>query len=100
MADRADAVLAAHAERFRGEGWADALFRFADGSVTEAALLARASTPAERCEATFLAGSMRLAAGDRAGARALFEQTEQTRVYEYFEYVGARQRLRQLAASR
>ncbi len=100
QADRADAVLAAHAERFRGEGWADALFRFADGSVTEAALLARASTPAERCEATFLAGSMRLAAGDRAGARALFEQTEQTRVYEYFEYVGARQRLRQLAASR
>ena len=42
---------------------------------------------------------LRLAAGDRAGARALFEQTEQTRVYEYFEYIGARQRLRQLPAT-
>ncbi|MFK7989816.1 MAG: tetratricopeptide repeat protein [Sandaracinaceae bacterium] len=76
-----------------GDGWSSKLAAFGHADMNDEQLIAAATTPGERAEAYFYAGSRSLAAGDSAAARARFEQVIETRMVSFFEYAMAQELL-------
>jgi hypothetical protein len=79
------------ADLSRGDDWWAKLARFASGALSYDELLAQASDLGERTEAHFYEGARRLAAGDTAGARALFQLVLDTHMVNFYEYAMAQE---------
>ena len=78
--------------------WSGALARFGIGDLAYEGLVRRAGGSGERTEAHFYEGTRRLAAGDLAGARALFERVLALGMVSFFEHTMAFQLLAALPA--
>jgi tetratricopeptide (TPR) repeat protein len=76
-----------------GAAWWARLAKLGAGALPYDDLLGEASSVGERAEAHFYEGARRLAAGDRAGARALFERTLETHMVSFYEYIMAQELL-------
>jgi tetratricopeptide (TPR) repeat protein len=83
-----DGVLKDVAE---GDSWSAQLARLALGEIGYAQLLQRATDAGERTEAHFYEGTRRLAAGDREGAREMFEKVLQSHMVNFYEYTMAQE---------
>jgi len=85
--------------------WAQTLYQYLTGEIDEAALLAQAEKqhaepPAgQKCEAYFFIGEMRLARGDKTGARDYLEKCVSTKQKSHNEYGLARAELARLDAA-
>ena len=85
------------------ERWPAVVARHFLGRATVEEVLAEVDAPAaderaeRQCEAYFYLGAARLIAGDRQGAKRLFEDTVATGVVRFVEYVGATVELRRMA---
>lgn len=67
--------------------WYEHLEKFASGEIDGGQLLAAAGDSRKnRCEAGYYLGMAELAAGRRDAARNFFQQSTQTRVFNYFEF--------------
>ncbi len=88
-------VLTTLREQTETSGWSGKLARFGVGDLPYSELLRAAQTPGEEVEAHFYEGARRIEAGDRDGARALFERVLQTQMIEFYEYTMARSLLAQ-----
>lgn len=78
------------------EVWSGALARFGVGDLAYAGLVRRADGTGEQTEAHFYEGARRLAAGDMAGARSLFERVVALGMVSFFEHTMAFQLLSEL----
>jgi tetratricopeptide (TPR) repeat protein len=74
-----------------GESWSGKLAAFGAGRIIYAELLEQASGAGEQTEAHFYEGVRLLRAGDRAGARAKFEQVLGTHMVNFYEYAMAQE---------
>lgn len=81
------------------DGWKKSVGRFLVGELNEDGLMEQTSqgTPKtvreQKCEGSYYAGAVRLAKGDRAGARALFERCVATQLHTFPEFQFARAEL-------
>jgi tetratricopeptide (TPR) repeat protein len=82
--------------REKKDDWYSTVAGFLCGRLTEADLFAAAKSGSPQiaieqgCEASWYAGSVRLLAGDAAGAKALFERCVKTDVRTFIEYESAK----------
>ncbi len=77
----------------RGDDWSNRLAAFGDRSLPYPELRDHAANPGQRAEADFYEGARRLAAGDEAGARELFEQVLASGMVYFYEYAMAQELL-------
>lgn len=78
------------------DAWYGKLAAFAVGQLSYEELARAATTVGERCEAAFYEGARRFAAGDRAGAKARFEEALGTHMVSFFEYAMAQELVKTL----
>ncbi|MEZ4336482.1 MAG: tetratricopeptide repeat protein [Sandaracinaceae bacterium] len=81
-----------------GDDWSNRLAAFGDRSLPYPDLRGHASTPGQRAEADFYEGARRLADGDEAGARELFEQVLASGMVFFYEYTMAQELLRNMGS--
>ena len=84
-------------ELARGDAWANRLAAFGEHSLAYPQLREHASSRGEQVEADFYEGARRLAAGDRDGARQLFERVIESGMINFYEYAMAQELLRELS---
>ena len=77
----------------RSDTWWGRLAQFGIGSIDHAQLSGFAKTRGERVEADFYEGARRLAKGELAEARALFQRVIDSRMLSFFEYQMAQELL-------
>jgi tetratricopeptide (TPR) repeat protein len=88
--------------KFKNDKWPKPIIRFFTGEIKEADLLAASESEnpktarEQKCEAYFYAGEMRLAKGDKEGARDFFKKTLDTDVNNYIEYRSAKYELERI----
>lgn len=85
-------------ELSRGEAWSNRLAAFGDRSLPYPELREHATNLGQRVEADFYEGARRLADGDEAGARSMFEQVLASGMVNFYEYAMAQELLHQLGA--
>jgi lipoprotein NlpI len=74
-----------------GEGWWAKLAQFGSGKLDFNSLFQEATDLGERTEAQFYEGARRLAAGDLAGAREMFEQVLASNMVNFYEFAMAQE---------
>ncbi len=79
-----------------GEDWSNRLAAFGERTLPYPALREHAENVGQRVEADFYEGARRLASGDEAGARALFEQVLASGLVNFYEYAMGQELLHQL----
>lgn len=79
-----------------GDGWSAKLAQFASGKLDFAQLMAAASDLGQRTEAYFYEGARRLAAGDREGAREMFQRVLESKMVNFYEFAMAQELVAEL----
>jgi tetratricopeptide (TPR) repeat protein len=95
--EKARRLLEAEAKKATGDKWVLCLLHYHQGQLKESELLSRAQDDKEKqCEAFFYVGYHYLLQGDKQKAREYFQRSFDTKVYGYYEYIGARARLEEM----
>jgi tetratricopeptide (TPR) repeat protein len=95
---KGDELLEGFSGTFNGNDWERTLLDFHLNRINEAELVAKAKTRFDQCEAFYYIGSRHWHDGDKTGAEDFYRKAMDTKIYDQFEYAGARIRIGQLSS--
>jgi tetratricopeptide (TPR) repeat protein len=94
--NEAEMLLQDYAKGFKGKEWESNLISYYQGRLAETDLISRAKNRCDNCDAFYYVGLQYLLNGDKPKAKEYFQKTVETKVYCFYEYVGAQAMLDQL----